>query len=67
MGDEAAEDLFVLAAKTGPAKIIVILSPVDFRRREFSYHRPQPGWVSPLYEDIKQALRPFAAKGGINL
>lgn len=30
MGDEAAEDLFVLAAETGIENVSIILSPVDF-------------------------------------
>ena len=30
MGDEAAEDLFVLAAETGVDNVSIILSPVDF-------------------------------------
>lgn len=35
MGDEGAEDLFVLAADTGIKHITVILSPVDFREGAF--------------------------------
>lgn len=32
MGDTAAEELFVLAARTGLRNIQVILSPIDFRK-----------------------------------
>lgn len=57
MGDEAAEDLFVLAADTGLKNIKVILTPVDFRAREM----PQPGralpsWAGELYSSIKSEL-----------
>jgi len=57
MGDEAAEDLFVLAADTGVEKITVILSPVDFRAE-----KPLPKdaklteWTPKLYEEIKVRL-----------
>jgi len=36
MGDTTAEDLFVLAALTKPENVQVILSPVDFRVRDFN-------------------------------
>lgn len=58
MGDEAAEDLFVLAAETGIRNITVILSPADLRQT------PVPAVagvttqrVSALYERIRAAMR----------
>jgi murein L,D-transpeptidase YafK len=57
MGDEAAEDLFVLADETGIENISVILSPVDFRKSNFpevTYILPE--WTDVLYEQIKQEL-----------
>jgi len=59
MGDEAAEDLFVLAARTGLAKVVVILSPVDFRRRDLPRQTSQPAWIPGLYMDIRKALSIF--------
>ena len=59
MGDEAAEDLFVLAARTGLAEIIVILSPVDFRRHDMPRQTAQPAWIPGLYMDIRKALSTF--------
>lgn len=57
MGDEAAEDLFVLAAETGVESISVILSPVDFRVRDLPGDMPQvPGWMPRRYESIRGAL-----------
>jgi hypothetical protein len=57
MGNEAAEDLFVLAAETGIENIEVILSPVDFRVRELpaaGSHAPE--WARELYDKIRMAL-----------
>jgi murein L,D-transpeptidase YafK len=57
MGDETAEDLFILAAETGIDKVTVVLSPVDFRKKvlpKVTY--PLPEWTDILYEQIKQEL-----------
>lgn len=57
MGDEAAEELFVLAAETGIENISVIFSPVDFRVRELPDNLPPlPGWTHALYGRIKAEL-----------
>jgi hypothetical protein len=57
MGDEASEDLFVLAAETGLENIRVILSPVDFRARELpSDAGPLPPWTDGLYAQIRREL-----------
>lgn len=57
MGDEAAEDLFVLAAETGIERITVILSPVDFRTRNIPSNLPGlPPWTSELYASIRAEL-----------
>lgn len=61
MGDQAAEDLFVLAAETGIENITVILSPVDFRiRGSPSTMPPMPSWTSELYRDIQRELMKLA-------
>jgi len=57
MGDEAAEDLFVLAADTGLQNITVILSPVDFRTgAAISKSVNPPKWTESLYAQIKARL-----------
>ena len=57
MGDEAVEDLFVMAAETGIENIAVILSPVDFRIRGLPANMPTtPPWTSELYADIRREL-----------
>jgi murein L,D-transpeptidase YafK len=57
MGDQAAEDLFILVAETGIENIDVILSPVDFRLRDLPPDMPPvPEWTSEIYEDIRNEL-----------
>jgi hypothetical protein len=57
MGDEAAEDLFVLVAETGKENVSVILSPIDFRVRELPSDMPLiPEWTGELYERVREEL-----------
>jgi len=57
IGDEAAEELFILAAETGIQNISVILSPVDFRVRSLPAGAiPGPDWISELYQSIQKEL-----------
>ena len=57
IGDEAAEDLFVLAAETGIDHVSIILSPVDFRETHLPDQMPPlPSWASSLYDTIKIEL-----------
>lgn len=57
MGDEAAEDLFVLAAESGVENIEVILSPVDFRVRTLPETLTLvPEWTPELYRQIELEL-----------
>lgn len=57
MGDQAAEDLFVLAAETGINNITVILSPVDFRTKDLPATQPTlPSWTPELHAQIKNEL-----------
>jgi murein L,D-transpeptidase YafK len=63
IGDEAAEDLFVLAADTGLKNITVILSPVDFREgKTVTTTRPLPAWTAALYEKIRAKLKELPPK-----
>jgi murein L,D-transpeptidase YafK len=57
MGDEAAEDLFVLAAETGLQNIKVVLSPVDFRTGAVVPKNAKlPDWTDRLYNQIKTEM-----------
>ena len=58
MGDEVAEELFVLAADTGLPRISVILAPWDLRRHPApDGDLPLPAWAPGLYTSIADALR----------
>ena len=58
MGDEAAEDLFVLAADTGLRNISVVLSPVDFRLGKIvPPNASLPPWTEQLYAEIRARLK----------
>jgi Uncharacterized protein conserved in bacteria len=60
MGDPAAEELFILAAKTGLANIEVLLCPVDFRARpNFQPPASAPSWTAELYNRLKTKLAEF--------
>jgi len=57
IGDEAAEDLFVLAADAGWEDALVVLSPVDFRKRTLPVDDGQhPAWLEDLYARLKSEL-----------
>lgn len=58
VGDEAAEDLFVLTADSGPWRVGVVIVPRDFRRTgERRTIAGQPPWVSELYSMLDLELR----------
>lgn len=58
MGDEAAEDLFVLAAETGLSNIRLILCPLDFRtRKSRAPVAVDPPWIGTLYAQIEAELK----------
>jgi murein L,D-transpeptidase YafK len=57
IGDEAAEDLLVLAADCGITNIAVILTPVDFRAgKQVPSVATLPEWSGEVYEQIKSRL-----------
>lgn len=61
MGDEVAEDLFILASEVGPSHIDVILSPVDFRTARVRPDANRPAWVKKLYGKLAAALKQLPA------
>jgi hypothetical protein len=57
MGDEVAEDLFVLAADTGLTNLAMIITPVDFRKgKAVPKAAKLPEWTDELYSKIKAQL-----------
>jgi murein L,D-transpeptidase YafK len=61
MGDEGAEDLFILAAETGVGAIDVVLAPFDFRTKPDKALPAEPAWVNQLYPAIRKALTDLPA------
>lgn len=60
MGDEAAEELFVLAAEIGHSKIRLVIAPTDFRNKAIPQSRPgQPAWVPKLYMEVASAMADY--------
>lgn len=57
IGDQGAEDLFVLAADAGWQQAVVVVSPVDFRRSALpADFRPSTPWVDQLYAWLRSTL-----------
>lgn len=57
MGDEAAEDLFVLAADAGVGAVTLLACPVDFRMRDLPADMPPvPAWMPERYARLRAAL-----------
>jgi murein L,D-transpeptidase YafK len=57
MGDETAEDLFVLADDTGLSNVTVVIAPVDFRKGKTVPKQARlPEWSAVLYSQIKAQL-----------
>ncbi len=53
MGDEAAEDLFILTARAGIKNVRVVIAPVDFREQQESARiETDLKWTEALYQQI---------------
>lgn len=62
IGDEAAEELFVLAAQIGLPRMKLIIAPQDFRTKEIpEVADGQPKWVPELYAEVASAMKEFPA------
>jgi len=60
IGDDAAEELFVLAAESDWKEAVVVVSPVDFRRSALpAGYRARPAWVEDLYVRLRAELERF--------
>jgi len=57
MGDETAEDLFVMVALAGSSNVEVVLSPCDLRAKRFQPPDNAPAWISLLYQTLEIKLK----------
>ncbi len=62
MGDQAAEDLFILAAATGRERTRIVVSPTDFRTGNAAAVQRLPAWTGELYDKLRHELRQFPVK-----
>ena len=62
MGDEAVEELFLLAAQVGLSNLKVIIAPTDFRHTGIPKFEPgRPDWLPKLYAEIATAMSEYKA------
>ena len=59
MGDEAAEDLFILAALVSKERTRIVVSPTDFRGGKAASLRTTPQWTGALYDDLRAELKQY--------
>jgi hypothetical protein len=60
IGDEAAEELFVLAARIGLPNIKLIIAPTDLRRDSApASATAQPAWLPSLYTEVASSMSEF--------
>lgn len=62
MGDDAAEELFTLAALVTKERTRIVVSPTDFRVPGNHGPAPQHTWVPKLYEGIRLELQQYARR-----
>lgn len=57
MGDEAAEDLFVLTEDAGRSRVEIVLSPLDFRISKMPPDPNRPDWLQERYARLAQFVQ----------
>lgn len=59
MGDQAAEDLFILAAQVSKERTRIVVSPTDFRAGTSAAPRQASVWIPQLYDALRSELRQY--------
>ena len=62
VGDEAAEDLFVLAADAGTESVRVIVVPSDMRVADAVVGADAPAWTGELYAALRREMAVFSRR-----
>jgi hypothetical protein len=60
MGDEAAEDLFIMAALAGVPHVRIVISPTDFREHAARAPATERPWAEQLYADLRTELTNYS-------
>jgi hypothetical protein len=67
LGDSAAEDIFVLAAKVGLPRVLLLFCPMDLRTAHpVSVNVESPPWTSELYAKLQAELKNLPAPATSN-
>ncbi|SHH69929.1 murein L,D-transpeptidase family protein [Massilia sp. CF038] len=61
MGDEAAEDLFIMGALATKERVRIVVSPTDFRVPHALAPKLSSAWAGALYTSLRDELRQFPA------
>jgi hypothetical protein len=60
IGDEAAEEIFWLAAEIGQRNMRLVIAPTDFRRRGIpAIEADAPKWLPKLYTEVAAAMAEY--------
>jgi hypothetical protein len=59
IGNEGAEDLFVLAALVGKEQVRIVVSPTDFREHAVPAAPSGPQWLGMLYVSLREELQQY--------
>jgi hypothetical protein len=62
MGDQAAEELFILAAQVSKERIRIVVSPTDFRVSNTVPSPRAPAWTQELYQALRKELRQYPGR-----
>jgi hypothetical protein len=62
MGDPGIEELFTLAADTGPERVELLILPCDLGRSDHPPLPSSPAWVGELYAQLAERLRELASE-----
>jgi hypothetical protein len=63
MGDQAAEDLFVLAALVGVERVRAVIAPTDLRLQPAPAVKDAPAWLGERYAELAKALAELPPRG----
>lgn len=59
IGNDAAEDLFVLTALVGKERVRIVVSPSDFRAASSTMPNGEPQWTRELYSTLRVELQQY--------
>lgn len=61
VGDQNAEELFLLANEVGLKNVSVVIAPTDLRSKAAPALASGPAWTGKLYAELASAMTPFKA------